>query len=107
MASATDQLNRPLGVLRLSLTARCNLACPYCLPDGVEPPGLLTLEQRLQVIGAAVSLGARSLRLIAAARLAWQMPPLANGPWRRCWQHWGTPAPPALIRAAGRSSSTP
>ena len=63
MASATDQLNRPLGVLRLSLTARCNLACPYCLPDGVEPPGLLTLEQRLQVIGAAVSLGARSLRL--------------------------------------------
>ena len=63
MASATDQLNRPLGVLRLSLTARCNLACPYCLPDGVEPPGLLTLEQRLQVIGAAVSLGAGSLRL--------------------------------------------
>ena len=63
MASATDQLNRPLGVLRLSLTARCNLACTYCLPDGVEPPGLLTLEQRLQVIGAAVRLGARSLRL--------------------------------------------
>lgn len=63
MASATDQLNRPLGVLRLSLTARCNLACPYCLPDGVEPPGLLTLAQRLRVIEAAVALGARSLRL--------------------------------------------
>ncbi|MCP9881637.1 radical SAM protein [Cyanobium sp. Alchichica 3B3-8F6] len=63
MASATDQLNRPLGVLRLSLTARCNLACPYCLPDGVEPPGLLTLAQRLAVIEAAVKLGARSLRL--------------------------------------------
>jgi GTP 3',8-cyclase len=63
MASATDQLNRPLGVLRLSLTARCNLACPYCLPDGVEPPGLLTREQRLRVIGAAVDLGTRSLRL--------------------------------------------
>jgi len=63
MARATDQLNRPLGVLRLSLTARCNLACPYCLPDGKEPPGLLTLEQRLGVIGAAVNLGARSLRL--------------------------------------------
>jgi cyclic pyranopterin phosphate synthase len=63
MASATDQLNRPLGVLRLSLTARCNLACPYCLPDGVEPPGLLTLAQRLRVIEAAVSLGVTSLRL--------------------------------------------
>ena len=63
MVIATDQLNRPLGVLRLSLTARCNLACPYCLPDGVEPPGLLSLEQRLQVVEAAVSLGAHSLRL--------------------------------------------
>ena len=63
MARATDQLNRPLGVLRLSLTARCNLACPYCLPDGIEPPGLLTLAQRLRVIEAAVALGVTSLRL--------------------------------------------
>jgi cyclic pyranopterin phosphate synthase len=60
---AVDALGRPLGVLRLSLTARCNLACPYCLPDGQEPPGLLSLEQRLQLITAAVALGARSLRL--------------------------------------------
>ena len=58
-----DQLGRPLGVLRLSLTARCNLACPYCLPDGVEPPGLLSLEQRLRLIKAALALGATSLRL--------------------------------------------
>jgi cyclic pyranopterin phosphate synthase len=58
-----DRLGRPLGVLRLSLTARCNLACPYCLPDGVEPPGLLTLRERLAVIEAAVALGAGSLRL--------------------------------------------
>jgi cyclic pyranopterin phosphate synthase len=58
-----DQLGRPLGVLRLSLTARCNLACPYCLPDGQEPPGLLTQQQRLRVIEAAVDLGVHSLRL--------------------------------------------
>ena len=58
-----DSLGRPLGVLRLSLTARCNLACPYCLPDGQEPAGLLTLPQRLAVIQAAVALGAGSLRL--------------------------------------------
>ena len=58
-----DVLGRPLGVLRLSLTARCNLACPYCLPDGTEPPGLLTLEQRRVVVQAAVALGAHSLRL--------------------------------------------
>lgn len=58
-----DQLGRPLGVLRLSLTARCNLACPYCRPDGQEPAELLNLQQRLAVISAAVALGAVSLRL--------------------------------------------
>ena len=26
--AVADQRGRPLGVLRLSLTARCNLACP-------------------------------------------------------------------------------
>jgi cyclic pyranopterin phosphate synthase len=50
-------------VVRLSLTARCNLACPYCLPDGQEPPGLLNPAQRLAVVRAAVALGARRLRL--------------------------------------------
>ncbi len=50
-------------MLRLSLTARCNLACPYCLPDGSEPPGLLNQAQRLAVVEAAVALGARRLRL--------------------------------------------
>ncbi len=59
----TDQHRRPLGVLRLSLTALCNLACPYCLPDGAEPPGLLTHDQRLAVVAAAVALGATRLRL--------------------------------------------
>ena len=50
-------------MLRLSLTARCNLACPYCLPDGTEPPGLLNQAQRLAVVAAAVELGVRQLRL--------------------------------------------
>jgi cyclic pyranopterin phosphate synthase len=62
-AAPLDRLERPLGVLRLSLTARCNLACPYCLPDGKEPAGLLSMEQRLAVIAAAVDLGAHTLRL--------------------------------------------
>jgi cyclic pyranopterin phosphate synthase len=50
-------------VLRLSLTARCNLACPYCLPEGIEPPGLLNQAQRLAVVGAAAALGVHHLRL--------------------------------------------
>nr|WP_225867221.1 radical SAM protein [Cyanobium sp. PCC 7001] len=58
-----DRLGRPTGVLRLSLTARCNLACPYCCPDAIDPPGLLDLRERLALIEAAASLGFRCLRL--------------------------------------------
>lgn len=92
-AAVRDQRERPLGVLRLSLTARCNLACPYCLPDGQEPPGLLNLAQRLAVIEAAVALGARSLRLtggepllhpeleaLISAAAPLRRPPNASGP---------------------------
>lgn len=58
-----DQLGRPGGVLRLSLTARCNLACPYCCPDSQDPPELLTLTERVQLVSTAVELGFRRLRL--------------------------------------------
>ncbi len=52
MGCADDQGSSPRsaqaspGVLRLSFTARCSLACLHGLPDGQEPEGLLTLEQR-------------------------------------------------------------
>jgi len=62
-ASMRDRLGRPAGVLRLSLTARCNLACPYCCPDSQEPPELLSLAERLQLVAAAVDLGFGTLRL--------------------------------------------
>jgi cyclic pyranopterin phosphate synthase len=71
-SQARDHHGRPLGVLRLSLTARCNLACPYCLPDGQEPPGLLDQGQRLRLIAAAVALGVHSLRLTGGEPLLHQ-----------------------------------
>ncbi|MYK06802.1 MAG: GTP 3',8-cyclase MoaA [Synechococcus sp. SB0670_bin_20] len=58
-----DQRGRALGVLRLSLTARCNLACRYCRPENQDPPALLTQQQRLKLVGAAARLGCRRLRL--------------------------------------------
>ncbi len=61
--STPDQLGRALGVLRLSLTARCNLACRYCRPESQDPPTLLTHQQRLKLIGVAARLGCRRLRL--------------------------------------------
>lgn len=62
-SSPVDRHARPLGVLRLSLTGRCNLACPYCCPDDVDPPDLLTLEQQLRLIRVSCGLGVRTLRL--------------------------------------------
>ena len=61
--SPIDQRARSLGVLRMSLTARCNLACPYCCPDATDPPDLLSLEQQLRLIRVAARLGAHTLRL--------------------------------------------
>ena len=58
-----DRLGRGPGVLRLSLTARCNLACPYCCPDDHDPPDLLSLGERLALVRAAVHLGVHTLRL--------------------------------------------
>jgi len=58
-----DLHGRPLGVLRLSLTARCNLACPYCCPDPEDPPDLLTLPERVALVEATVGLGVHTLRL--------------------------------------------
>ncbi|HGY5532232.1 MAG: GTP 3',8-cyclase MoaA [Prochlorococcus sp.] len=58
-----DVLGRELGSLRLSLTSRCNLACPYCQPDGQEPKALLDQAQHLALITASCLLGAQTLRL--------------------------------------------
>jgi len=60
---ALTQLGRPLRVLRLSLTARCNLSCPYCCPANDEPVDRLDLPDQLALIRACCSLGVRSLRL--------------------------------------------
>ena len=71
-SSPLDQYGRPLGVLRLSLTARCNLACPYCLPDGEDPPDLLTGEERALLVKIAVDLGVHTLRLTGGEPLLHQ-----------------------------------
>lgn len=63
LTPVVDVHQRPLGVLRLSLTARCNLSCPYCCPDSSDRPGLLNLEEQLRLIRVACRLGAHTLRL--------------------------------------------
>jgi cyclic pyranopterin phosphate synthase len=64
----TDLFSRTISYLRLSVTDRCNLHCIYCRPAEAEEKKLkqrdiLTYEELLRVIQAAVALGMSKLRL--------------------------------------------
>src|SRR2546430_5111198 len=66
-----DQLDRPLRDLRVSVTDRCNLRCPYCMPREVYGPGfsfmardeLLTFEEIARVCRVLARLGVSKIRL--------------------------------------------
>ncbi len=66
-----DRRGRPLRDLRVSVTDRCNFRCAYCMPKEVFGPGfkflphadVLTFEEIVEVVRAAVALGVRKVRL--------------------------------------------
>lgn len=60
-----DGLGRRTDYLRLSVTARCNLRCRYCLPDGAppEPAGLLGFDDLARLAGRFAALGVKRIRL--------------------------------------------
>jgi cyclic pyranopterin phosphate synthase len=66
-----DRLSRPLRDLRVSVTDRCNLRCPYCLPRDAfgngfafMPPGeLLSFEEIARVCRVFARLGVDKIRL--------------------------------------------
>lgn len=66
-----DRLSRPLRDLRVSVTDRCNLRCPYCLPrevfgDGfvfMPPSELLSFEEITRVCRLFARLGVSKIRL--------------------------------------------
>lgn len=67
----TDQLNRPLGDLRVSVTDRCNFRCTYCMPaeiygeryEFLPRDQLLTFEEIARVTRTVVGLGVGKVRL--------------------------------------------
>ncbi|MEM1084520.1 MAG: GTP 3',8-cyclase MoaA [Verrucomicrobiota bacterium] len=67
----TDQLQRPLRDLRISVTDRCNFRCRYCMPAEVFGPNhpflpkaeILSFEEIERVARALVPLGVSKLRL--------------------------------------------
>src|SRR2546421_5445049 len=66
-----DRLGRPLRDLRISVTDRCNLRCPYCMPREVYGAGvrflpreeLLSFEEITRLVAALSREGVSRLRL--------------------------------------------
>ncbi len=68
-----DPFGREITYLRISVTDRCNLRCTYCMPDHayhVDREEVLTFEEIDRLVGAAVSLGWRKVRLTGGEPLA-------------------------------------
>ncbi len=69
--STRDRLDRPLRDLRISVTDRCNLRCPYCMPREVFGPGheflpraeLLSFEEIARLARILAAQGVSKLRL--------------------------------------------
>ncbi|HEX4564675.1 MAG TPA: GTP 3',8-cyclase MoaA [Solirubrobacteraceae bacterium] len=71
MPATLDRFSRPLTDLRVSVTDRCNLRCPYCMPREVFGRGfsfmardeLLTFEEIARVCRVLARLGVSKIRL--------------------------------------------
>src|SRR5687767_7890341 len=69
--TVTDQLNRPLRDLRISVTDRCNFRCVYCMPKEVfgrdfqflPAKELLTFEEIARLARIFVENGAEKIRI--------------------------------------------
>lgn len=67
MAANTDQSNRKITYLRVSITDRCNMRCFYCMPpEGLRLLGhtdILSYEEILRVVCVAAQMGVRKVRI--------------------------------------------
>jgi cyclic pyranopterin phosphate synthase len=65
--SVRDQLGRPLGSLRVSVTDRCNMRCSYCMPEAeyewLPRAQILTFEEITRIVGVFAGLGVSKVRL--------------------------------------------
>src|SRR5688572_15487857 len=63
----SDQLRRPLGSLRVSVTDRCNMRCRYCMPEQeyvwLPKQSILTFEEITRLVRVFASLGVEKVRL--------------------------------------------
>jgi GTP 3',8-cyclase len=84
MKKITDQLNRPLRDLRISVIDRCNFRCQYCMPAEVFGPDfaflprneLLSYEEIERLAHIFVGLGVEKIRLTGGEPLLRKQLPL-------------------------------
>lgn len=70
-SAVTDQFNRPLQDLRVSVTDRCNFRCTYCMPAEIFGPDypflkqnqLLSFDEITRVVTQFSQLGVNKLRI--------------------------------------------
>ena len=67
MTSVVDQLDRPLGAVRISVTDRCNLRCRYCMPEDeyswLPRASLLSFEEIARLVRVFARIGVDKFRL--------------------------------------------
>lgn len=71
MKVSRDRFDRPLEVLRISVTDRCNLRCQYCMPAELFGPGfrflprseVLSFEEIRLLAGIFAGMGVRRFRI--------------------------------------------
>lgn len=67
MTAIVDQLGRPLGALRISVTDRCNLRCSYCMPEDeyawLPRASLLSFEEIARLARLFAQCGVAKVRL--------------------------------------------
>ena len=76
----TDQLDRPIRDLRISVTDRCNFRCTYCMPKEIygmhyrfmRRDQLLSFEQLVRVVRLFAELGVVKVRITGGEPLARQ-----------------------------------
>ena len=82
----TDNFNRGINYLRISITDRCNLKCKYCT-ESVLPfiphEEILRYEEIIRFVRIAASLGVRKVRLTGGEPLRRKVAPFPSEGDRR------------------------
>ena len=74
MARLTDNFQRSIDYIRVSITDRCNLRCLYCVPleemTKLKHEDILSYEEFLRLIQLALDMGISKVRLTGGEPLA-------------------------------------